>query len=88
MKNLQDQIDRAKQEAIRVFQEKYQNDVDEYVPCVFIQKLLSLKTHVGWRFTKTGTPTHDIQQDVHPAYEYHQIIVWVWSKENDYETQN
>jgi len=55
-----------------------------YIPCVFVQQVSAQRYHVGWRFTRKGTPVGEVQTDCHPALYPDQRIVWVHEEEEEF----
>lgn len=46
------------------------------VGCVFVQQTAANRYHVGWRFTKRGTPVGEVQADTHATPYPDQTIAW------------
>ncbi len=51
--------------------------INGMVGCVFVQQVSARRYHVGWRFTRKGTPVGEVQTDIHPTPYPAQRIVWV-----------
>lgn len=63
--------------------EDYLQGVIGKTPCIYTQKMSAHRYHVGWRFTKRGTPIGEVQKDAHVAYNPDQTIVWTYEGEAD-----